>query len=57
MVLADLLLGQLHYPASVFLRFISELEETYGDALKVVKINVNFDMALAERYEVQEPPH
>ena len=28
---------------------LSELEETYGDALKVVKINVNFYMALAER--------
>ena len=35
---------------------LSELEETYGDALKVVKINVNFDMALAERYEVQAAP-
>lgn len=35
---------------------LSELEETYGDALKVVKINVNFDMALAEQYEVQAAP-
>ena len=35
---------------------LSELEETYGDALKVVTINVNLDMALAERYEVQAAP-
>ena len=27
---------------------LSELEETYSDVLKVVKINVNFDQALAE---------
>lgn len=26
---------------------LSELEETYSDVLKVVKINVNFDQALA----------
>ena len=49
------LLGQLHSLKRLS-PVLSELEETYGDALKVVKINVNFDMALAERYEVQAAP-
>ena len=35
---------------------LSELEETYSDVLKVVKINVNFDQALAEQYAVQAAP-
>ena len=35
---------------------LAELEEAYGDALKVVKININFDLPLAEQYEVQAAP-
>lgn len=35
---------------------LAELEEVYGDALKVVKININFDLPLAEQYEVQAAP-
>lgn len=35
---------------------LSELEETYSDVLKVVKINVNFDQALTEQYTVQAAP-
>ena len=35
---------------------LSELEATYSDVLKVVKINVNFDQALAEQYAVQAAP-
>ena len=35
---------------------LSELEETYSDVLKVVKINVNFYQALAEQYTVQAAP-
>ena len=30
---------------------LAELEETYGDALKVVKVNINFDLPLAEKCE------
>lgn len=35
---------------------LAELEEAYGDTLKVVKININFDLPLAEQYEVQAAP-
>ena len=35
---------------------LAELEEAYGDALKVVKINIHFDLPLAEQYEVQAAP-
>ena len=35
---------------------LAELEEAYGDALKGVKININFDLPLAEQYEVQAAP-
>ena len=35
---------------------LAELEEAYGDALKVAKININFDLPLAEQYEVQAAP-
>lgn len=35
---------------------LAELEEAYGDALKVVRININFDLPLAEQYEVQAAP-
>ena len=35
---------------------LAELEEAYGDALKMVKININFDLPLAEQYEVQAAP-
>ena len=55
------------FPASGFRRFwrldsfavitlVAELEEAYGDALKVAKININFDLPLAEQYEVQAVP-
>lgn len=35
---------------------LAELEETYPDTLKLVKININFDGELAEKYEVQAAP-
>lgn len=35
---------------------LSELEKKYGDSLKVVKVNINFDSALMEKYEVQASP-
>lgn len=34
---------------------LAELEEQY-EALKIAKINVNFDSELAEKYEVQASP-
>lgn len=44
------------FPVSGFRRVLAELEEAYGDALKVAKININFDLPLAEQYEVQAAP-
>lgn len=35
---------------------LSELEEEYEDTLKIVKVNVNFDSALAEQYSVMASP-
>lgn len=35
---------------------LAEVEEKNADSLKVVKINVNFDTELAEKYEVQAAP-
>lgn len=35
---------------------LSELEKKYGDSLKVVKVNINFDSVLMEKYEVQASP-
>lgn len=35
---------------------LAELEETYPDTLMLVKININFDGELAEKYEVQAAP-
>ncbi|SHO47712.1 thioredoxin family protein [Anaerocolumna xylanovorans] len=35
---------------------LSELEEDYGDRIKFVKVNVNFDISLAERYGVMASP-
>ena len=32
------------------------LEEEYAEKLKIVKININFDSELAEKYEVQAAP-
>ncbi|WP_418331589.1 thioredoxin [Ruminococcus sp.] len=32
------------------------LEEEYAEKLKIVKININFDSELAEKYEVQAVP-
>lgn len=35
---------------------LAELEKTYADSLKIVKVNINFDGGLAEKYEVQAAP-
>ena len=35
---------------------LAELEQTYAEILKIVKVNVNFDRELAERYAVQAAP-
>ncbi len=35
---------------------LAEVEEENAESLKVVKINVNFDTELAEKYEVQAAP-
>lgn len=35
---------------------LAELEEQYGENLKVAKVNIGFDMKLAEKYEVQATP-
>lgn len=35
---------------------LAELEEQYAGEVKLVKVNVNFDASLAERYEVQSVP-
>ena len=35
---------------------LAELEEEYPDNVKFVKINVNFDVELAEKYGVQSSP-
>ncbi len=35
---------------------LAEIEDEYGDKIKLVKINVNFDTELAEKYEVQTVP-
>lgn len=33
-----------------------ELEEELGEKVKIVKININFDLALAEKYAVKTAP-
>ena len=35
---------------------LAEIEEELSDSLRVVKININFDSALAEKYEVLSAP-
>lgn len=35
---------------------LADIEEQYADSLKVVKININFDTELAEKYEVLSAP-
>ena len=35
---------------------IAEIEEQLGDKAKFVKININFDAELAEKYEVRSVP-
>lgn len=35
---------------------LAEIEEEHSDSLRVVKININFDSALAEKYEVLSAP-
>ena len=44
------------FPCKRLSPVLAELEEAYGDALKVAKININFDLPLAEQYEVQAAP-
>ena len=35
---------------------LAEIEEEFSDRVKLVKININFDTELAEKYEVQAAP-
>ncbi|MBQ8509413.1 MAG: thioredoxin fold domain-containing protein [Clostridia bacterium] len=35
---------------------LAEIEEKYENEIKLVKININFDLELAEKYEVQSVP-
>ena len=35
---------------------LAEVEEEYSDDIKVAKININFDMELAGKYDVQSVP-
>lgn len=35
---------------------LSQIEEEYGDKLKLVKININFDAELAEKFDVMSVP-
>lgn len=35
---------------------LAEIEEAYPEKLKLVKININFDSELAEKYEIQAAP-
>lgn len=35
---------------------LAEVENSYVDQLKVVKVNINFDAELTEQYEVQAAP-
>ncbi len=35
---------------------LSQLEQERGESLKLVKININFDSELAEKFEVQAAP-
>lgn len=35
---------------------IAEIEEQFGDKAKFVKININFDADIAEKYEVRSVP-
>lgn len=35
---------------------LAEIEEKYEEHIKIVKININFDLELAEKYEVQSVP-
>lgn len=35
---------------------LSEIEKEYAEKIKVVKININFDAEIAEKYEVQAAP-
>lgn len=35
---------------------LAEIEDTLSDKIKVVKININFDIELAEKYEIQSAP-
>lgn len=35
---------------------LADIEDDYADNLKVVKININFDGELAEKYDVQAVP-
>lgn len=35
---------------------LADIEEQYADSIKLVKVNINFDSELAEKYEVQAAP-
>lgn len=35
---------------------LAEIEEEYGESISAVKININFDEELAEKYEVTSVP-
>lgn len=35
---------------------LAEIGEEFSDVIKVVKININYDIELAQRYEVQAAP-
>lgn len=35
---------------------LAELEDEYQSDIKLVKVNINFDLELAEKYEVQSVP-
>jgi thioredoxin 1 len=35
---------------------LAEIEEAYPEGFRLVKVNINFDAALAEQYEVQAAP-
>ena len=43
-------------PCKMLAPVLSQIESENSDRLKVVKVNVNFDIELAERFDVQAAP-
>ena len=43
-------------PCKRLLPVLAEIEEEFPDKIKTVKINVNFDGEIAEKYDVQAAP-